>query len=409
MKITARSLVKWPAALVSVILIAASFLATAASYDDRIYSSELGWIAGADVSNEFKRDVENRFNSGDTLVLDARYVISGSNLVLPSGFTLTAIDGGGLDVVTTAKDSEPLFVAANGVKIDNVKFDAVTAPETGSTSIKPKIELDFHRKTLIRVVGDQVAITNSSFTGNVVMFIEVRNAKNFELTDSRLEGGFYQVRLLGSSDDAIVLRTQFLNSLGDGIKTESSDGAGPQRTQVIDSQFIGNNRDGIDTAGGFKDGRVRDTTFRDNQVSGIDIKSGYDDASDLNPNKQNDGIVISGCSFIDNPNGIVVTVINRNGVLNDSNAELMPHDIQILDSVFENTGRPNTATAFLVKDGYDITWDNIQLVGNVVELRLQNREAPELSGTNVTGSSFATDVAARTSHWWNSLQDWFWK
>ena len=351
------------------------------------YSSDLGWLPGSDVSSEFSLFLSDRFSSGDTLVLEDTYRLSGSNLRVPEGVTLTAVKGGGFDVVTSGRDSSPLLVLSDDVTVDNITFTAVAAPNTGYSGANPQVGTDYHAKRVLRVDGDRVTVENSAFAGNVAMHMDVEGGNDLTIRDSLFEGGFYQVRLNGSTDDARILGSHFRKALGDGIKTESIDGQGPQRTLVRDSLFDDNARDGIDVAGGFRDGRVENVVFHDNGVSGIDIKSGYDDLSDLDPRKANTGIRVTDSQFIDSPNGVVVTVINRQGVLTEQNQQNMPHDIRVTDSVFENTKTGSgDIRAFLIKDGYDITWDGLILRGNVVEMRFLDAETPgTLSGTNVRG------------------------
>ncbi|UWQ86115.1 right-handed parallel beta-helix repeat-containing protein [Leisingera caerulea] len=360
------------------------------------YSSGLGWSAGQDISGAFADLLSNNtFKAGGTLVLEDTYKISGSNLRLPENFTLTATRGAGLDVRTTSPtDTSPLFLLSNGVTVDNVTFDVVNAPETGYSGAKPVSGTDYHTKRVLVVDGDGATVRNSSFSGNVSMHIDVRNGDRFTLDKSSFDGGFYQVRIVGG-DDAKVTGSHFKNSLGDGIKTTATPtGDGPERMTVSHSFFERNARDGLDTAGGFKDGQVRNSVFHGNGVSGIDIKSLYKSRSDFDPSKQNHNIRISGSEFIDNSNGIVVTVLNRNGLLTEDNAHLMPHGILVSDSIFESTTAKNTR-AFLIKDGYDISWEGISLLGNVSELRFLGAEAPSLSGTNIGGTIAANGAPRR--------------
>ena len=354
------------------------------------YSTDLGWRSGSDVSSRLA-GVLSGLSSGDVLVLEGTYRVSGSNFRVPEGVTLTAVAGGGFDVLTSPLDSSPLLLLSDGVVVDNMTFTAVSAPRTGYAGTNPVAGTDYHTKRIVQVDGDGVTIENSAFAGNVAIHVEVKGGDDLVVRDTLFEGGFYQLRLRGAADDAQILGSHFRGALADGIKTESSDGQGPQRTLVRDSFFEGNARDGIDTAGGFVDGRVERTVFYDNGVSAMDIKSGYDDASDLDPRKANTGITVADCQIIDSRNGIVVTVINRNGVLTEQNQSLMPHDIRVTDTVFENTGSGDMR-AFLVKDGYDITWDGLTFRGDVSELRFMDAETPgTLSGQNVGGTVTRTE------------------
>ncbi|UWQ51897.1 hypothetical protein K3720_18930 (plasmid) [Leisingera caerulea] len=363
------------------------------------HSSDLGWSAGQDVSSAFASLLSsNKFKAGDTLVLEDTFKISGSHLRLPENFTLTAEKGAGLDVRTTSPtDTSPLFLLSNGVTVDNVTFDVVNAPKTGYSGANPVSGTDYHTKRILVVDGDGVTVQNSAFSGNVSMHIDVLNGDRFSLDKSSFDGGFYQVRIVGG-DDAKVTGSHFRKSLGDGVKTTATpDGDAPERMLVADSFFERNARDGLDTAGGFKDGQVLNSVFYDNGVSGIDIKSLYKSKSDFNASKQNHNIRISGSEFIDSPNGVVVTVLNPNGLLNKSNAHLMPHDIKVSDSIFENNTSQG-GRAFLIKDGYDITWEGISLLGKVNEMRFLGAEAPTPpSGTNLGGDIETTGAPRKLS------------
>ncbi|QIE55943.1 right-handed parallel beta-helix repeat-containing protein [Pikeienuella piscinae] len=384
-----RARIKFSALIgvIGFIAISGAYLQSETRLHGAVYSSDLGWNSGQDVSGEIGSLLANRFKAGDTLVLEDTYQISGANLRLPKDFTLTAVDGGGFDVRTSAKDSSALFVLSDGVTIDNMTFTAIDAPGTGYRGANPQSGTDYHAKRVLVVDGDDVTIEDSAFTGNVAMHVDVPGGDDLTIRSSYFEGGFYQVRLVGGADDARILSSHFRKSLGDGIKTEGDNtDHGPQRMQVIDSFFDHNARDGIDTAGGFRDGHVQNSVFYGNGVSGMDIKSLYYDSGDLNPTKMNSGIVVEGSQFINSPNGVVVTVLDRGNVLTAANVDAIPHDIHVTDSIFENTSPTAGMRAFLVKDGYDITWDDLTFNGEVAELRFMKAEVPfNLSGVNVQG------------------------
>ncbi|WP_161787050.1 right-handed parallel beta-helix repeat-containing protein [Leisingera daeponensis] len=350
------------------------------------YSSGFGWSAGQDISGAFADLLSNNtFKAGDTLVLEDTYRISGSRLRLPENFTLTAKDGAGLDVRTaSAADSSPLFILSNGATVDNVTFDVVNAPETSYDGILPAAGQDYHKKRLLLVAGDGVTVKDSTFSGNVSMHIDVQGSNGLTVDSSLFEGGFYQLRIV-AGDGATISGSHFRKSLGDGIKTESTaSGDGPSNMTVTGSFFESNARDGLDTAGGFRNGKVLDCVFYNNGVSGFDLKSSFHDSTDFNPEKWNTNITVDGSQFINNPNGIVVSAVDRTGLLNASNAQAMPHGIRISNTIFESTA-PQGGRAFLIKDGYDITWEGISLLGKVSELRFMQVSGLSLSGTNVGG------------------------
>ncbi|WP_027243251.1 right-handed parallel beta-helix repeat-containing protein [Leisingera daeponensis] len=362
------------------------------------HSSDLGWSAGQDVSSAFASLLSSKkFKAGDTLVLEDTYKISGAHLRLPENFTLTAKDGAGLDVRTTsATDTSPLFLLSKGVTVDNVTFDVVNAPKTSYDGILPAAGQDYHKKRVLVVEGDGVTVKDSAFSGNVSMHIDVQGGNGLTVDSSLFEGGFYQLRVV-AGDGATISGSHFRKSLGDGIKTESSSsGDGPSNMTVTGSFFESNARDGLDTAGGFRNGKVLDSVFYNNGVSGFDLKSSYHDKTDFNPEKWNTNITVDGSQFINNPNGIVVSAVDRTGLLNATNAKAMPHDIHISDTIFEATGS-NSGRAFLIKDGYDITWEGISLLGNVSELRFMNASGLSLSGTNVGGDIETTGAPRKLS------------
>lgn len=124
--------------------------------------------------------------------------------------------------------------------------------------------------------------------------------------------------------------------------------------------------------------------FYNNGVSGFDLKSSFHDGTDFNTEKWNTNITVDGSQFINSPNGIVVSAVDRTGLLNEGNAQAIPHDIHVSNSIFESTSSQG-GRAFLIKDGYDITWEGISLLGNVSELRFMNVSGLSLSGSNVGG------------------------
>ncbi|WP_051337282.1 right-handed parallel beta-helix repeat-containing protein [Leisingera daeponensis] len=362
------------------------------------HSSDLGWSAGQDVSSAFASLLSSKkFKAGDTLVLEDTYKISGAHLRLPENFTLTAKDGAGLDVRTTsATDTSPLFLLSKGVTVDNVTFDVVNAPKTSYDGILPAAGQDYHKKRVLVVEGDGVTVKDSAFSGNVSMHIDVQGGNGLTVDSSLFEGGFYQLRVV-AGDGATISGSHFRKSLGDGIKTESSSsGDGPSNMTVTGSFFESNARDGLDTAGGFRNGKVLDSVFYNNGVSGFDLKSSFHDSTDFNPEKWNTNITVDGSQFINNPNGIVVSAVDRTGMLNATNAKAMPHGIHISDTIFEATGS-SSGRAFLIKDGYDITWEGISLLGNVSEYRFMNASGLSLSGTNVGGDIETTGAPRKLS------------
>ena len=356
-------------------------------------ASNLGWNSGSNVSNSFA-SLFDEFKPGDTLVLDGMYRIEGSKFQLPDDFTLTATNGGGFEVVDAATNRDPLLYLGNRTIIDNVTVKVSGVPDTGYSGASAKRGVDYADKVVFASYGKHdVTITSSAFEGDVTMFFDFRGGNRLTIEDSRFDGAMYQMRLLGDINDVRVEGSVFRDAIGDGIKTERFDGQGVDGMVVLDSAFVGNNRDGIDTAGGLQNALISRTVFRDNGVSGIDIKAMIERPDDLSTGQLNTNIRIENSEFIDSRNAIVVTMLDRAGLLTKANADTyMPHDIRVVDTIFEKTAHHNEEMrAFLVKDGYNITWTDIRMLGSIDdEVRIMNAEAPQgwsahnVKGTNVS-------------------------
>ncbi|MEO1346876.1 MAG: right-handed parallel beta-helix repeat-containing protein [Pseudomonadota bacterium] len=353
------------------------------------YSSDLGWTAGQDISDEFASLV-GALRPGDTLVLEDMFRISGSNHQLPDDFTLTATKGGGFDIIDADTNSNPLLRLGDGNTLDNVTISTVSStPDTGYSGNDAKSGVDYVPGAVIAAFDvDDLTIVDSAFEGNVAMHFDLRFVDNVTVKSSTFDGGYYQMRWIGEASNYSVEGSVFQNALGDGIKTVKGNGAISNIT-VKDSYFLNNERDGIDTTGGFKDSVISNTVF---VGGGIDIKTGIDGPEDLAYAPLNTNIRIENSEFIDTKNGIVTTMLDKAGLMTLDNVdEVMPSYITVTDTIFEMTNDSQGGQrAFFVKDGHNITWDNIQLLGGVTELRLLNAEAPDgwsaynVGGTNVT-------------------------
>ncbi len=361
-----------------------------------IHSSDLGWKAGQDISDEFAA-LAKTFKPGDTFVFDHMYKISGSGISLPDNFTLAGgAPGAGIDIIDTATNQSPLFFLGEANTVVDLTVTHSQTPDTGYEGLSPKSGVDYHQTQGKFVVeGDGVSVLNSSFEGNVTIFIDVREADNLLIEDSEFDGGFMQVRFLGDVKNPTVHNSLFQNSLGDGIKTVVASGARHTSNATIsESVFLNNNRDGIDTTGGFRDSVVTDSYFVRNW-SGIDIKDIYDSSDDFafgGPTNQN--ILIKNSEFIDQyKNAVIVSTLDRtsNQVLNENNAtKWVSQNIRLENSVVENTDSGSTDRVFLVKSGYDVHWSGVKLLGKVSLSKTSNTGfyAPEdVNGTGVTKGS----------------------
>ena len=179
----------------------------------------------------------------------------------------------------------------------------------------------------------------------------------------------------GGCLDFVVRETFFQDINGEAIKTSRAPNAGTQRALIERCIFQGTWRDGIDTTGGFKDSVVRDCILRRNDVGGvgggIDIKTVIEPKTadtDMHPDLMNKNIRIERCQFIDVPNAIVITAVDRaNRPTVENVKQWVPHEIYIDDCTFERTRDwPNITRAILLKGGHTIRWNNAQRRGDVV-------------------------------------------
>ena len=351
------------------------------------YSSDLGWKAGQDVSDEFAA-LAKTFKEGDTFVLDHMYKISGSGIELPKNFTLAgSSEGAGLDIQDTTTNNNALIELDDGGVFRDLTITYSNAPSNATAS-------SINNKTAITAYGDDISIINSFFDGsNGSAGVHIRaSGERLLVKDTEFAGGEYQMLWLGEAKNFVVDNSLFRDSVGDGIKTIRGSGI-TDGTLVIDSVFVNNSRDGIDTTGGFKNSTIKDSVFAGG-FAAIDIKSVYDDKHD--PRSQigeNSNVTVTGSHFVDLNSGIVLTTLDRvsGGFLTEANAaDYVPHDIYITDSVFETTDNwSSLGKAIFVKDARDVHWDNIELNGGISLLK----ESPllnldgfpyALSGSNVT-------------------------
>jgi hypothetical protein len=348
-----------------------------------IHSSDLGWTAGQNISDEFAA-LAKTFKPGDTFVFDHMYKISGSNIELPENFTLAGgAPGAGIDIIDSATNVNRLLVLNNGNTLTDLTVSHSNSPNVPLTDLNPKSGIHYDNKISILAEGDNIRILNSYFEGNVAVPLDVRG-DNILIEDTEFSGAFYQVRL-GGVDGATIHNSLFQNSLGDGIKTLSGGSDYTKNVLVSESVFLNNNRDGIDTTGGFKDSVVTDSYFVNN-FSGLDVKSIYSVASDLAPGEStNNNILIRSSEFVNNTNAVVVSTEDRGNYLNAQNAkQYAAGNILIEDSIVEG----NYTKMYLVKDSYDIHWNNVTLLGEVQEYRtISNLDIglpQDVSGTGVT-------------------------
>ena len=360
-----------------------------------IHSSDLGWKAGQDISQEFAA-IAKTFKPGDVFVFDHMYDISGSKIWLPDNFTLAGgAPGAGIDVVDSGTNNSPLFFLGHSNTIVDLTVTHSNSPQTDSSKLgaNAKVGVDYHNKrTFVSDDKDNLKVLNSYFEGNVSIMLDVIQGRNFVVQDTEFNGGYTQIRFGADVRNPTIDNTLFQNSLGDGIKTLlGSNARGTKDATITDSVFLNNLRDGLDTTGGFKDSIVSDSYFVGNGVSGIDFKTGYNSDDDFAAGGPlNENIVISNSEFIDNSSAVVVTTLNKFDYLNTSNAKKWAiQNILLKDSIVENRSNDGSYDKmFLVKDSYDIHWENVELLGNVNKLKTvsaYNIGLPQdINGTGLT-------------------------
>lgn len=334
-----------------------------------IRSSSLGWQAGEDISSKLSALVNNsNFKPNTTLLLEANFQVQASvRLRPPKDFVLAgARYGNGLTFRNTEQGmNNPWLILEDNSALYNV---SIIHKETRTSSQKSNVRS-------IKAAADNIKIVNSYFEGNVGIYVDVAG-DNFLVSDSHFNRGYYQLRL-SNSQDAVFHNTLFENGLGDGIKTirPGSGELGVERPRVLGCVFMNNDRDGIDTTGGFRNSLIKDSYFV-NLFKGMDIKSGYDQNTRVFQNQSlqslNANIQVENSEFINNNNGIAAITLDRgpsgNGnnrwITNANARDWLTQRINVKNSTFENigSGRPN---AMLLQDVHSVSWDGVSLYGSI--------------------------------------------
>ncbi|MEL6830355.1 MAG: hypothetical protein AAFO63_09495 [Pseudomonadota bacterium] len=343
-------------------------------------SSAMGWSAGQDITDELANFVSSSLKVGDTLVLEDMYSIkAGVEISLPKNVTLAADYGGGLDITNTGANAKATILLGDGNTVDNVTVTADGTPNSGFQGQKPQVNEDYDPSRAFGIYNsDNVTIVNSSFSGNLAMHFDVRESNGLVIEDTHFEGGFYQVRILGDSRSVDITGAHFKDSLGDGIKTERLDGEGPKNVSISESLFEGNNRDGIDTAGGFKDSYIGNNVFYGNGQA-IDFKAMMERPSDVSDGYSSSNILVEGNTIVNSLNAITFSLVDRGNIATLANVdESVVHDVVIKDTVFEMTPdfKHDEMRAIMVKDANNISWSGIELYGGVKIYSEKEGQAP---------------------------------
>lgn len=369
------------------------------NFDDAVTTESLGWQANEDVTEKLKSYLENPTNN--KLCISHLYKLSADGIVLPDNFTLCAEKGAGFSLIDVQNANGPFLEIGDNSLWYNVSIlsDEALAPEN---------EVMSNNKRAVQISnGNQISIVNCKFATNAKSHLDIRGVTNLTLKGTHFDYGYYQILLRASSSDILIEDCLFSNSYGDGIKTQRSGINGVKDITVKNTVYEYNKRDGLDTTGGFRNGLVTNCIFRNNGVSGMDIKSIYENENDMGEEgtRGNDHILIKDSEFIDQNNAIVLTTLDRNEpkqINDDNHAYYLPNNISFENSIIENNS-DNQKRVWLIKDAHTISWDGLQLLGPITLERtfglrdpnLQNdatrpdisRTNYDIGGTNVTTGS----------------------
>lgn len=353
-----------------------------------INSSDLGWMAGEDISDKFREFVASA-KADDVLYLDHFYILQGGGIQLPDNFTLAGnANGSGFDRPDTGSNQNPILELGNNTVLTDIKITHSNAPDTGTTAINTENGVDFHLSRTIAIQNKSNAIIrNCSIEGDVSIFIDLMGSTNTLIENCHFKGGAIPVRFLGGVSGPHIKNTIFEGAIADGIKSVKGSDSGTQNALVENCVFINCNRDGIDTTGGFKDSTVKNSYFVKNGVSGLDLKTGIDSQENLNTNLMNKNITLNDNEFIDNNNAVVMTTLNREGVLTNANwNEWAVQEIYMNDNIVE-THFGDVRRILLIKDSHTVSYKNTQLLGNIDEYRYVNNYPGIESNYGVAGEN----------------------
>jgi hypothetical protein len=341
------------------------------------HSSDLGWIAGHDISAQFAREVSGRSRSmkaGVELKLDHTYRISGTHH-LPDDFILSATKGGGFEVTDAVSDKNRTFlVLGNRTTLRNLTITYLDTPALGpAAGVSPTRGVHFYPMVGITAEGkSDVRIEYCRLEGSINHQIKLSDCARPQVIGCHILGGYWSTFLVGNVTDAIFRNCLIEKCQGDGIKTGARGSYGVKRPLVENCVFQDCGRDAIDTTGGWKDSIVRNCVMR-RLFSGMDIKSFFEKPEHLSPDCRNSGILVERCTFTDMASCITFSTIdrglNRAGryFLNAVSAqEHAPHDVDINDCIFERTGTSGMRM-LLLKGGHSIRYRNAQFWGRGIK------------------------------------------
>jgi len=349
----------------------------ATAYGEVHHTSDFGWKAGEDVTSKFEALLDDKLvGDGDDLVLDHMYRIRGTH-ALPDDFTLSAIKGGGFEVVDATKGNSAVFlVLGNRSTLRNLTITYVETPEPSpEAGTNPTRGVHFFPRIGIQATEkDDLRIEHCRLAGSIGHHIKLSMCARPKIVGCHVVGGYWTVYLTSGVTDALFRRCLIEKCQGDAIKTGRGKGpSGVKRALVDDCAFQDCGRDGIDTTGGWEDSVVRDTTFR-RLFSGLDIKSYYETPGHLTMDCWNKGILIENCTFTDIPNCVTFSTLDRglfrhakHFLTAESAKRFAPHDVDIDDCVFERTG-DSPVRMLLLKGGHTVRYKNARFRGDGIQL-----------------------------------------
>jgi len=325
--------------------------------------TDLGWTPGQDVGDAFRDWLDQTAQPGDELVLEATYLLSGPAATLPPDFVLSAESGAGFESADPANQGRMIRLSDRCI-LRNVSITHPLAPNTGTTAINPVAGTDYVQMGSLGVIGHDVLLERCRFANHIGQHVVVENVRRLEMRNCHIDGGFWAVTVTGH--DHLFHECLFENALGDGIKTLRGVAMGVQRPLVQRCVYQHNNRDGIDTTGGFQDGVVEDTLFRNIQVGAFDFKTIVEGPDDLSIDLTNTNIRLVRCDFSDCRNAVVCSLVDRAELVDGQGAhQWAPHDFTLIDNIVERNEGAGEVRAILFKGAHSLTYDNLQLLGDV--------------------------------------------
>ncbi len=324
--------------------------------DIEIVTADLGWTEGQEVRDALVALLAT-VNPGDTIVLSALYQLAPGGVDVPDGVRISAVAGAGFELLDIARAGSPWLRMGTCTQLDNVSI-LDTAARGAEEFVRT------NNKTAVIATGEHLLFSRCLFEANTKTLLELRGTTDVRIHATHFDNGYFTLMIRPQTQDLVITESRFSNSFGDGIKTLGGGGQDVRGVVVRGSVFEDNLRDGIDTTAGFRASRIEDSIFRRNGVSGMDIKDVYNTEGDLHPEgSPNSDIMVVRSEFIDNPNGLVLTVNDIAQTLTEpSDIIHLVHNIRLEECIVERN--EDSGRAFLIKDAHTVYWDGLQLLGD---------------------------------------------